>query len=78
MSSPALYLLIWVYAIQNPSGDVSNREQTMTDRGEVRMSEETCASYKKRLTGRVSVETKDGGKSLYSRFICVMIPPANG
>ncbi|WP_232629141.1 hypothetical protein [Methylobacterium sp. Leaf118] len=73
---PAFYLLTWLFVIQHPSGEVTNRVTVLqpffTDKA-------ACVAKRDEALDRLpkeKVKTTDGGKALHSWFECIPVPPA--
>lgn len=73
---PLFWVMVWVFAVQHPGGAVTERAEFYKNR----MPFMECDAKTKAMTkfiGDGKHLTEDGGDAIYSRFLCVPVPPPN-
>jgi hypothetical protein len=72
-----VYMLLWVFSVQHPSGEVTNRVHQLGTGGRVRLEHAECQRKASELNAKLPVEkvtTEDGGKATFSWFFCAKLP----
>jgi hypothetical protein len=72
MNGTAFWMLVWVFTVAHPNGEISEHEQTYANR----YSFAECMAQRDEFTRIVWLKdlTPDGGDATYSRFLCVPVP----
>jgi len=72
MNGTAFWLLIWVFAVQHPGGEITEHIQTYANK----YSFEDCLEQRDEFIRIIWLKdmAPDGGDAIYSRFECVAVP----
>lgn len=73
MAGVAFYVLVWVFAVEHPSGETSERVWFFKNKI---ATEAECQVDADKAEAGIPMEnlTEDGGRGIYSRFVCVPVP----
>jgi len=69
---PAFWVMVWVFSVQHPDGVVTDRAEFFGNHMPFMECDAKIKAMTKFVSERDSV-TEDGGKAIYSRFVCVPI-----